>query len=146
MVDSLEALPESSNEFLEVKKYLIELTDALIKVQDKTGMWHALPDIKLEESAPETSGTALICRAFLKSYSHKWTTNKNVLDAAEKAFAAVSKLVDEDGTVHKSCVGPGPLNNSFRKKYYNNKFQECEAHGRFSILYACAAKLETFLN
>ena len=141
MVDSLEALPESSIEFSKVKKYLIELIDALLKIQDKNGMWHVLPDLKFEESAPETSGTALISRALFKSYYNKWMTNKNVLNAAEKAFAAVAKLVDENGTVHYSCVGPGPLNNSFRKKYYNNKFEECEAHGRFSILYACAAKL-----
>ncbi len=140
MVDSLDVLPEGSNEFLELKKYLDELIEALLKVQDKNGMWHVLPDLNHEQSAPETSGTALICRAFFKAYHNNWTTDENVLISAEKAFKAIGKLVDEAGTVRKACVGPGPLNNNFRKKYFGSKFEECEAHGKFAVLYACAAK------
>jgi rhamnogalacturonyl hydrolase YesR len=140
MVDSLDALPEGSKQFHEVKEYLVELIEALLKVQDKNGMWHVLPDLCYDGSAPEVSGTALVCRALYKSYSNKWSTDKNVLIAAETAFTAISKFVDGNGTVRKACAGPGPLNKSFRKKYLGDKFEECESHGRFSVLYACAAK------
>lgn len=146
MVDALEALPEGSALHAELLSYFQELVDALIPFQNEEGMWHAIPHLSHERSDPETSGTALICWALYRGITQGWLSGEPYEASANKAFRAIAKRVQQDGTVIEACEGPGPLNTSWLKHYLDTSFKPDEPHGRFAVLYACAGRAAYLKN
>jgi rhamnogalacturonyl hydrolase YesR len=144
LTDALTALPENSSYFRALHAMCVDLLDALLHRQDEQGMWHVLPDLPMESSSPETSGTALIGRALYTGLARGWIEGRHYEQAADKAFRAVARRVDPDGWVHGVCIGPGPLPD-YVDRYLETDFVPCEEHGSFSVLYLCAARLR-YLN
>jgi rhamnogalacturonyl hydrolase YesR len=119
-----------------LRGYLRELADALLAVQDKEGMWHQLLHLPLEDSYPETSGTALISYNLARAWKIGALPEERYRAAAVRSFEAVARRVGEDGTVAGTCKGPGPLRSI--NGYYRTPGELDDPHGHFAVLFACA--------
>lgn len=140
MVDSLCALPKDSAEFEEVKTYLQELADALLKTQAPDGMWHQLPHLPPDQSTPDTTGTGLIIYGFARALTEGFVTDPQLKQSAERAFEALTDYVTEEGIVLQASPGPGPLTSIQPYLAMDGKTEDGEGHGPFSVLFACAGK------
>ncbi len=140
LLDALDALPAGLSTSAFLIACLRELLAALLTRQDDEGLWHCLVDRPLADSAPETSGSALIAAALYRSLAAGHLEGVSYRNAADRAFAAVARRVDDEGRVAGACAGPGPLTRSMEHRYLGRAFPEDEAHGRFAVLYACAAR------
>lgn len=139
MVESLRWLPKNSSYYLQMQRYLRELADALLRVQDANGMWHQLLNLPFEQSYPESSGTGLICYSLARAYHDGFLKDDRYRLAALKAFDGLRKYVTEDGVVLGACEGPGPLYSI--EKYYKSPGKRDEPHGTAAVLFACAGQI-----
>lgn len=138
MVESLSALPNGSEYAEELRGYLVETADALLKVQDGEGMWHQLLNRDFNESYPDSSGTGLICYYLCKALDEGFLSGEKYLNSALSAFQGLSSRVTEDGSILNVCPGPGPL---FSEEDYLNNPGETEkhcGHGSMAVIFACA--------
>lgn len=140
LLDALDALPAGHPASACLRACLRELLDALLGRQDEEGLWHCLVDRPFADSAPETSGSALIAAALYRALAAGHLEGLHYRNAADRALAAVARRVDDEGRVAGSCAGPGPLTQPMQNRYRGRAFPEDEAHGRFAVLYACAAR------
>lgn len=141
LTDALEVMPAEQPSVRILQASLIELVNALLPRQAASGMWHCLVDRAGEDSAPETSGTALIAAALYRSLAAGHLEGETYRLAADRAWSALIERVDDEGRVTAVCAGPGPLNQELLEAYYLRRaFPEAEDHGWFSVLNACAAR------
>ena len=139
MVTSLQYLPAGSNYYLELQKILIELSDALLKVQDPDGMWHQLPDQPFSDSYPETSGTGMIAYYMALALKEGFLDGAQYLSAVRKAEKSLLSCIKNDGTVTGACRGPGPLIST--ESYLRKSAPNDEDHGVQAIIYSQCIKL-----
>ncbi|SFG53910.1 glycoside hydrolase family 88/105 protein [Oribacterium sp. WCC10] len=114
LVDVLEIMQgmDMKTEFEHLKNMLIDLSEALLKYQDESGLWYqliALPD--LEGNYLETSGTALISAAMLKGVRLGFLPGK-FRSIGQKAFYGIidhrlSKNEDGSPCVTGICLVAG---------------------------------------
>lgn len=109
MVNSLCVLPKKSEYYTEMQEYLVELADALIKVQDQDGMWHKMLHFDFKNSPTETSGTALICANFLKAINNGFLIGAKYEESAILAFQGLQKYITEEGIIKNVDHRGGPL-------------------------------------
>lgn len=141
LTDALESMDPATPEAGLLQASLKSLIDALLPRQAGSGLWHCLVDMPLHDSAPETSGSALIATAIYRALAAGYLEGELYQRAAERAWSALSGLVAPDGRVAGVCAGPGPLNKCLlEERYARCAFPEAEDHGWFSVLYACAAR------
>ncbi len=136
MVETLSLLPRESNEFVELKKMLTEVVDALVPIQQPSGMWHTLLHRSPDESVAESSGTAMIATAFSRAYREGILDDNRLKESAIRAFKALSSYVDDGGLVLSVSPGPGPLGSE--ERYLRTEFKPGETHGPFSMVFAAA--------
>ncbi|HHH76131.1 MAG TPA: hypothetical protein ENL03_03800 [Phycisphaerae bacterium] len=141
MVDSLCALPEDSKHHRELAGYLLELSDALIEVQDEDGMWNQLLHRPFADSYADASGTGLICYNFCKAIAHGYLPREKYQKSALKAFAGLQKKVTDEGIILNVCPGPGPLRDE--QEYVNNPgyTEDATGHGPMAVIFACTGIL-----
>ncbi|MFI1772017.1 glycoside hydrolase family 88/105 protein [Thalassobellus citreus] len=119
LVDVLDYLPEDHPKRDNLIGYLNDLSTALVKVQDSTGIWYQIPDLADREgNYLESSGTAMFAYAFAKGVN-KGYLPESFKGAANKAFDGLIKelvKVDEDGEIHltQTCKGAGLGGNPYR--------------------------------
>lgn len=141
LIDALEVMPPEQVSAQILRTSLVELFDALLPHQASSGMWRCLVDQSPENSAPETSGTALIATALYRSLAAGHVDGDAYRDAADRAWVALVGCVNAEGRIFGACAGPGPLNQRLLEdRYWRRVFPEAEDHGWFSVLYACAAR------
>lgn len=105
LVDALDRLPASHEAVPALRSYFLDLADAVVSLQDRSGLWHDLLDDP--ESQLEVSGTAALAAALARG------VDVGVLDAddhapvAERAMAACVRAVDDDGAVRRVSGPPG---------------------------------------
>jgi len=109
LVTALEFMPANSVYANEMKTYLKEFADGLLKKQDARGMWHTLPLLPTCKSSPEVSGTAMIAYYMFNAYKNGFLQEKRFLTASRKAKQAVRRYISTDYAVHNISKGPGPL-------------------------------------
>lgn len=136
---ALAATPRESGEFRELQSALAELADALLPLQQQSGMWHTLLHRPSDESPAETSGTAMIATAFSRAWREGVLDDIRLRESAEKAFAALPARVDERGVVLGTSPGPGPLETE--APYLIAEFRPGDPHGTFAVLFAAAEAL-----
>ncbi len=141
MVDSLMALPPGSAEFTEVQGYLQETVDALLAVQDESGMWHQLLHLPFSESYPDSTGTGLILYNIALALHEGFLSGANVEQACEKAYDGLLNYVTADGLILQACPGPGPLRETESYTRTPGRTEDGESHGPFCVLFACAGKI-----
>ena len=145
MVETLSLLPRESNEFSELKIMFVEVVDAIVSIQQSSGMWHTLLHRSPDESVAECSGTAMIATAFSRAYREGILDENRLKESAIRAFKALSNYVDDQGLVLSVCPGPGPLGSEI--PYLRTEFRPGEHHGPFSMIFAAAEaiRLERYL-
>ena len=139
MVESLCSLPKDSSYYVEMQRYLRELADALLRVQDANGMWHQLLHLPFDRSYPESSGTGLICYNLAKAFHEGLLTDAGYRIAALRAFEGLREYITDDGAVLGACEGPGLLRSV--AKYWNTPAKPDDSHGPPALLFACAGRI-----
>lgn len=126
LVDVLDYFPKNHPKRKELIKYLNQIAAALVKQQDKSGLWYQVVNKPtLEGNYLEASGTAMFAYTFAKGVN-KGYLPKKYKKIANKSFDGILKnlvKVDENGEVHLSQIsqGIGLGGNPFRdgsNKYY----------------------------
>jgi unsaturated rhamnogalacturonyl hydrolase len=130
LVDALDYFPKDHPKQKELVKYLNNVSAALAKVQDKSGLWYQVTDKGGKEgNYLEASGSSMFAYAFAKG------ANKGYLPAsykklANKAFDGLTKQlikVDADGgiTLTQACqvagLGGTPYRDGSYEYYVNEK-------------------------
>jgi unsaturated rhamnogalacturonyl hydrolase len=119
LVDVLDYFPEDHPKRKDLIGYLNDLSTALVKVQDESGIWYQVPNFPNREgNYLESSGTAMFAYAFAKGV-RKGYLPLEFKDVANKAFDGLIKElvnVDQDGEIHltQTCKGAGLGGNPYR--------------------------------
>lgn len=119
LVDVLDYLPQDHPKRKMLIEQLNDLSTALVKVQDKSGIWYQVPNFPNREgNYLEASGTAMFAYAFAKGVN-KGYLPEGFKVSANKAFDGLVKeliKVDEDGEIHlnQTCKGAGLGGNPYR--------------------------------
>jgi unsaturated rhamnogalacturonyl hydrolase len=138
LVETLRHTPPESPEAATLRGYLKELADALLAVQQPSGMWHTLLHRPPEESSPEFSGTALISGYLGIALAEGFLEGEPYERAARRAYAALPRSVREDGVIESVSPGPGPLMEE--EPYAGRTFPPGEEHGAFALFYAATGE------
>lgn len=140
IIETLRWLPEGHPGRETLHAIMRQTLEALAPLQDAEGMWHVLLHRPWTESAPETSGTALIAYALARGMSDNGHLPRDRwAGVAERAIAAVCARVDRDGVVHGACRTPGLLFDDSESLYLRQPIEPDDPHGVPSVLYACLA-------
>lgn len=130
LVDVLEVLPENHKDRADILKILNDLSEALLKVQDReTGLWYQVLDMGGREgNYLETSGSAMFIYTFAKGVKNGFL-NKKYLDIANKSFDSMVKtmvITGDDGlpTLTNICGACGLGGNPYREGDYNYYISE----------------------
>lgn len=131
LVDVLDYFPQDHPRRGELIGYLNDLSMALVKVQDESGIWYQVPNFPDREgNYLESSGTAMFAYAFAKGV-RKGYLPESFNAVANKAFDGLVKeliKVDEDGEVHltQTCKGAGLGGDPYRDASYEYYISEAK--------------------
>ncbi len=139
IVPAMEAVPFQSTYYYRLQAVLKEMADALLKVQDKNGMWHQLPHLSFDKSYPETSGTGMIAYYLAVAYKKGFLKDEKYRDAALLAAKELRNYVTDDGIVLGACKGPGPLRTI--EPWLNKPALPDDHHGPQAIIYGMLAEI-----
>ncbi|MFC0781091.1 glycoside hydrolase family 105 protein [Flavobacterium sp. HJSW_4] len=130
LVDVLDYMPKDHPKRKDLIKYLNNVSEALLKFQDKSGLWYQVTDkAEGKDNYLEASGSAMFSYAFAKGANKGYLPAK-FKKAANKAFDGLTtvliKKVDEDGgiTLTNCCQVAGLGGNPYRDgsyEYYVNE-------------------------
>jgi unsaturated rhamnogalacturonyl hydrolase len=130
LVDVLDYFPKNHPKYKELVSYLNEISDALEKQQDKSGLWYQITDKpNFEGNYLEASGSAMFTYTFAKGVS-KGYLPKRFKKIANKAFDGLLKklvIVDQNGEVHLNQIsqsiglGGNPFRDGSNKYYADSK-------------------------
>lgn len=128
----LEALPKNHPQYPTILGNYIKHVDALVALQFANGLWRNV--LNRRDSPEEVSGTAIFVMAIARGIRHGWIDGKVYLNAAVKGWEAITSQVEDDGTVHKICVGT--MLSEDVEYYINRPFYDNDTHGLFAVLFA----------
>jgi len=110
-----------------------ETADALLRVQDEDGLWHALLHLPATESPVDSSGSAMIATGLLAGVRLAALPENPYAECAQLAARSLFELyVTPDGRVVSICPGPGPL--SDESFYRVRVFSDENPHGAFAMV------------
>jgi unsaturated rhamnogalacturonyl hydrolase len=126
LVDVLDYFPKSHPKYNQLVTYYKEVTDALISVQDQSGLWfQVMNKPNLEGNYLEASGSTMIAYAYAKGVNKGYLPKKYLATANTIFDAIISKMITNDpsGELHLSQIsqGIGLGGNPYRdgsNKYY----------------------------
>lgn len=138
LVDVLDYMPKEHPKRKELIQYLNEISKAVAKYQDPSGLWYQVTDSGTKEgNYLEASGSEMFVYAFAKG-AKKGYLPISYKKLAEKGFdGIVSKLitVDPDGEIHitQVCASAGLGGNPYRdgsyEYYIKEKIKIDNSHG-----------------
>ena len=132
MCDVLDAVPERTQGWTEVRDLLVSLLRGLAPYQSPEGTWHQLID--KTESYLETSASAMFVYGYAHAINKGWIDRTAYQDIARAGWAGVAKQVNEKGQVENTCVGTGlGWTNTF---YESRPVSVLAAHGYGPVLLA----------
>jgi len=129
LVDVLDYFPADNPKQKELVKYLNDLAVALVKFQDKSGLWYQVTDMGGKEgNYLEATGSAMFTYAFAKGVN-KGYLPESFKDAANKAFDGLTTQLmkigaDGSTTLTQCCAVAGLGGNPYRDgsyEYYVNE-------------------------
>lgn len=131
LLDTLnKAETKNNTEWTMLKKIFIDLMNAVLKYQDKSGMWYQIPN--LPDKKPnylETSGSAILSYSLLKGV-RTGILDSSYTDTGKKAFEGICNtyLTTENGKMSLGGIclvaGLGPENNKKRDGSFNYYMSE----------------------
>ena len=132
VTEVLARLPKNHPQYNNVLAHYRTHINTLIKHQDSTGFWHNLIDYP--DTFLETSGTAIFTMAIAKGINNGWLDKKKYLPAVVRGWKAIESVVDDDGTLHGTCIGTNMSENV--KDYYTRPVADDDTHGILPVLFA----------
>lgn len=145
LVDALDYFPKDHPKQKELAGYLNELATAVVRYQDKTGLWYQIPNLPNKKgNYLESSGSSMLVYTLSKGV-HKGYLPVKFEKIADKGFnGLITKLikVDKDGGVHitQVCASAGLGGNPYRdgsfEYYINEKIVTDNSHGLGAFLLA----------
>ncbi|MFH7019297.1 glycoside hydrolase family 105 protein [Flavobacterium sp. FlaQc-47] len=129
LVDVLDYMPKEHPKRKEMIQYLKEISTAVAKYQDASGLWYQVIDSGTKEgNYLEASGSEMFIYAFAKG-AKKGYLPSNYKKLAEKGFdGLINKLVtvDPDGEIHitQVCASAGLGGNPYRDGSYDYYIKE----------------------
>ena len=140
MCDVLDAVPQSTQGWTEVRDLLVALLEGLAPYQSPEGTWHQLLDHN--DTYLETSASAMFVYGYAHAINKGWIDKTAFQDIAKSGWAAVARQVNEIGQVENTCVGTGlGWTNTF---YANRPGNVYAAHGYGPVLLAGAEMLKLY--
>lgn len=150
LVDVLDYMPKEHSKRKELIGYLNEISTAVAKYQDTSGLWFQVTDAgKKEGNYLEASGSEMFVYAFAKGVNKGYLPEK-YKKLAVKGFDGIVKnliKVDEDGEIHitQVCASAGLGGNPYRdgsyEYYIKEKIKIDNSHGLGPFILA-AVELE----
>ena len=138
MCDVLDAVPERTQGWNEVKDLLVSLLRGIAQYQSPEGTWHQL--INNTESYLETSASAMFVYGYAHAINKGWIDRTAYQDIARAGWNGVAKQVNEKGQVENTCVGTGlGWTNTF---YMSRPVNVFAAHGYGPVLLAAAEMIK----
>ncbi|MBQ2006242.1 MAG: glycoside hydrolase family 88 protein, partial [Bacteroidales bacterium] len=140
MCDVLDAVPQHTQGWTEVRDLLVALLEGLAPYQSPEGTWHQLLD--MNDTYLETSASAMFVYGYAHAINKGWIDKTAFQDIAKSGWAAVARQVNEIGQVENTCVGTGlGWTNTF---YANRPVNVYAAHGYGPVLLAGAEMLKLY--
>lgn len=138
LVDVLDYMPKEHPKRKELIQYLNDISKAVAKYQDKSGLWYQVTDAGNKEgNYLEASGSEMFVYAFAKG-ANKGYLPLSYKKLAVKGFDAITKkliTVDADGEIHitQVCASAGLGGNPYRdgsfEYYIKEKIKTDNSHG-----------------
>ena len=97
-------LPEKHPRYKKILGIYRKHIEGLVRLQDENGMWHQVLDHP--ESYEETSCTAMFVLGIARGVQYGWIDRKYKNNAI-KGWNALTRKIDDNGTVHSICRGTG---------------------------------------
>lgn len=132
MSEVLMYLPENHPKYKAILKHYKTHVNSLVKYQNKNGFWYNVID--RPESPEEVSGTAIFVMAIARGITHGWLSEKEYKPIVMNGWKALASEIEEDGTVHKICVGT--MCSEDVNYYINRPFYDDDTHGSFAVIFA----------
>lgn len=140
MCDVLDAVPERTQGWTEVRDLLVSLLRSLAQYQSPEGTWHQLID--KTESYLETSASAMYVYGYAHAINKGWLDRTAYQDIARAGWNGVAKQVNEKGQVENTCVGTGlGWTNTF---YESRPVSVFASHGYGPVLLAAAEMIKMY--
>lgn len=137
MAELLRSMPKNHPRRTRILASYKKMMAALLKYQDKDGMWHQLIDHP--EAWPETSGTGMFTFAMITGVKEGWLDRKMYAAAARKAWLGLVSYIEPNGDIRDVCEGTGKKNDL--QYYLDRKRIAGDLHGEAPILWAASAFL-----
>jgi len=113
------------------------MMQTLLKFQTDGGMWRQVIDY--EPSWTESSATAMFAYALQVGIDHGFLDLPGSEEAVEKAWLALSRLIDAEGNVRDVCVGTGKKNDL---EYYLARPRVTgDFHGQAPVLWLATERM-----
>jgi unsaturated rhamnogalacturonyl hydrolase len=138
LVDVLDYMPKEHPKRKELIQFLNEISIAVVKYQDPSGLWYQVTDEGSKEgNYLEASGSEMFVYAFAKGANQGYLSKK-YKDLAVKGFDGIIKKlinVDPDGEIHitQVCASAGLGGNPYRdgsfEYYIKEKIKVDNSHG-----------------
>lgn len=148
LVDVLDYFPEDHPKREVLITQLNQLSLAVLKFQDESGLWYQVTDMGGREgNYLEASGSCMFTYAFAKGAANGYLSER-FKDAAEKGFdGIVERLikVDENGQVHitqicgSAGLGGNPYRDGSYEYYINEPIKTDNLHGTAPFILAAFA-------
>ena len=132
MSDVLMYLPKKHPKYRQILNQYITFVKEIVKYQDNLGFWHNVID--RSDSPSEVSGTAIFTMAMARGIRYGWLDRKVYTPVVLKGWEAIASEIEEDGTVHKICVGT--MCTEDVEYYVNRPFYDDDTHGSFAVIFA----------
>ena len=137
MAEMLRSLPANHPKRARILDGYHRMMSALLKYQDRDGMWHELID---DPTAwPETSSTAMFTFAMITGVKNGWLDKKTYAPAARKGWLGLVSFIDENADLHNVCQGTGKKND--RQYYLDRKKMTGDLHGQAPVMWCATAFL-----
>ncbi|MFB9076015.1 glycoside hydrolase family 105 protein [Flavobacterium procerum] len=138
LTDVLDYMPKDHPKRKELIQYLNAISKAVLKYQDKSGLWYQVTDAGNKKgNYLEASGSEMFVYAFAKGYNKGYLPEKYKKAALRGFDGIVKKLItlDSDGEIHitQVCASAGLGGNPYRdgsyEYYIGEKIKVDNSHG-----------------
>ncbi len=129
----LEALPRNHKNYKAILSIYRKHAQGLVRCQDGDGFWRNVLD--MEGSVRESSGAAIFTMNLARGINNGWLSRKEYGPAVEKAWAALTTFVDENGDFNG--VKAGTNFSTDPMDYERVKFVKSDTHGLLPFVFAC---------
>jgi unsaturated rhamnogalacturonyl hydrolase len=137
MAEILRDLPTNHPKRAGIVEGYKKIMAALLKYQDKQGLWHELIDDP--DAWQETSSTAMFTFAMITGVKNGWLDEKTYGPAARKGWLGLLTFLEPNGDLRNVCQGTAKQNN---KQYYLDRLRITgDLHGQAPVMWCATALL-----